>query len=158
VSPRAHQRAIRASGDDTLRIRAYDVVRRLDWPAEYNARALGNAFLDTWHGNEAEWSSSLPDLLVPTRTPSRRRISRRPPYSSAKWWAAFAKSVPPPTSSPTWPMRQRGSPIGEGRQVQYSQVQYSQVQYSQVQYKGDQAEVRSRRLSHWSRNLRASNM
>jgi nitronate monooxygenase len=64
VSPRAHQRATRASGDDTLRTRTYDVVRRLDWAAEYNARALGNAFLDTWHGNEAEWSSSLPDLLV----------------------------------------------------------------------------------------------
>lgn len=64
VSPRAHQRAIRASGDDTVRTRAYDVVRRLDWPAEYNARALGNAFLDTWHGNEAQLSSSLPEVVI----------------------------------------------------------------------------------------------
>jgi nitronate monooxygenase len=63
VSPRAHQRAIRASGDDTFRTRAYDVVRRLDWPAEYNERALGNGFLDTWHGNEAELSSSLAEVV-----------------------------------------------------------------------------------------------
>ena len=54
VSPRAHQRAIQASGDDTFRTRVYDVVRRVDWPAEYNERALGNSFLDRWHGNEAQ--------------------------------------------------------------------------------------------------------
>jgi nitronate monooxygenase len=63
VSPRAHQRAIQAGGDDTVRTRVYDVVRQLDWPAEYNARALGNAFLDTWHGNETEFSASLPEAL-----------------------------------------------------------------------------------------------
>ena len=63
VSPRAHQRAIEASGDDTFRTRVYDVVRRLDWPAEYNERALGNSFLDTWHGNEAQLSASLPEAV-----------------------------------------------------------------------------------------------
>jgi nitronate monooxygenase len=63
VSARAHQRAIRASGDDTVRTQVYDVVRRLDWPAEYNARALGNSFLDTWHGNEARLSESLPEAV-----------------------------------------------------------------------------------------------
>jgi nitronate monooxygenase len=63
VSPRAHQRAIQASGDDTFRTRVYDVVRRLDWPAEYNERALGNSFLDTWHGNEAQLSASLPEAV-----------------------------------------------------------------------------------------------
>jgi nitronate monooxygenase len=59
VSPRAHQRAIQASGDDTFRTQVYDVVRRLDWPAEYNERALGNSFLDAWHDNEAQLSASL---------------------------------------------------------------------------------------------------
>jgi nitronate monooxygenase len=63
VSPRAHQRAIQACGDDTVRTRVYDVVRQLDWPAEYNARALGNDFLDTWHGNEAELLASLPGAI-----------------------------------------------------------------------------------------------
>ena len=64
VSPRAHERAIAASGDDTFRTQVYDIVRRLDWPAEYDARALGNAFLDTWHGNEAELSESLPEAVA----------------------------------------------------------------------------------------------
>jgi nitronate monooxygenase len=63
VSPRAHERAIRAGGDDTFRTQVYDIVRQLDWPAEYNARALGNAFLDTWHGNETELSAALPEAV-----------------------------------------------------------------------------------------------
>jgi nitronate monooxygenase len=64
VSPRAQQRAIQASGDDTLRTQVYDVVRRLDWPAEYNLRALGNSFLNTWHGNEAALRASLPEAVA----------------------------------------------------------------------------------------------
>jgi nitronate monooxygenase len=64
VSPRAQQRAIQASGDDTLRTHVYDVVRQLDWPAEYNIRALGNSFLDTWHGNEAQLRASLPEAVA----------------------------------------------------------------------------------------------
>jgi len=63
VSPRAQQRALKASGDDTFRTQVYDVVRQLDWPAEYNARALGNSFLDSWHGKEAQLSASLPEAL-----------------------------------------------------------------------------------------------
>lgn len=63
VSPRAHQRALQAGGDDTFRTQVYDAVRRLDWTAEYNARALGNSFLDTWHGNEAKLSASLPEAI-----------------------------------------------------------------------------------------------
>ena len=61
VSPRAQQRAVAAGGDDTVRTRVYDVVRRLDWPAEYTVRALTNAFLDTWHGREAALSAQLPE-------------------------------------------------------------------------------------------------
>lgn len=63
VSPRAQQRAIRASGDSTYRTRVYDVVRRLDWPPQYNERALSNPFVDGWHGNESELLSSLPDVV-----------------------------------------------------------------------------------------------
>jgi nitronate monooxygenase len=63
VSPRAHQRAIPASGDDTFRTQVYDAVRQLDWPVEYNERALGNSFLDTWHGNETKLSASLPEAI-----------------------------------------------------------------------------------------------
>jgi len=63
VSPRAHERAIGASGDDTYRTKIYDLVRRLDWPPEYNERALSNPFVDGWHGNEAELRSSLPEAV-----------------------------------------------------------------------------------------------
>ncbi len=63
VSPRAHKQAIGASGDDTYRTRVYDVVRRLDWPLEYNERALSNPFVDGWHGNESELLSSLPEAV-----------------------------------------------------------------------------------------------
>jgi nitronate monooxygenase len=63
VSPRAQERAIRAVGDDTLRTRVYDAVRQLDWPAEYNERAIGNSFLDVWHGSEAKLSASLPEAI-----------------------------------------------------------------------------------------------
>jgi nitronate monooxygenase len=63
VSPRAHQRALGASGDDTFRTRVYDVVRQLDWPPEYNERALSNSFLDTWHGNEDQLHAALPEAI-----------------------------------------------------------------------------------------------
>jgi nitronate monooxygenase len=38
-------------------------VRRLDWPAEYDERALGNSFLDRWHGNETQLLGSLPEAI-----------------------------------------------------------------------------------------------
>ena len=63
VSPRAQQRALRAGGDDTYRTRVYDVVRRLDWPPQYNERTLSNPFVDGWHGNEPELLSSLDDAV-----------------------------------------------------------------------------------------------
>ena len=63
VSPRAQERALQASGDDTYRTRVYDIVRRLDWPPEYNERTLSNPFCDGWHGNESELLSSLPDAV-----------------------------------------------------------------------------------------------
>ncbi len=63
VSPRAQQRAVGAGGDETVRTRVYDLVRRLDWPAEYTVRALGNSFLDSWHGHEDELSAALPDAV-----------------------------------------------------------------------------------------------
>jgi len=63
VSPRAHERAIQSVGDDTFRTRVYDAVRQLDWPTEYNERAIGNSFLDIWHGNDAQLSASLPEAI-----------------------------------------------------------------------------------------------
>jgi nitronate monooxygenase len=63
VSPMAHQRAIQASGDETVRTRVYDIVRQLDWPDEYNERALTNSFVGAWHGNETQLAASLLDAV-----------------------------------------------------------------------------------------------
>lgn len=64
VPPEAHERAIRASGEDTVRTRAYDLVRQLDWPAHYDERALRNAFLQTWHGDESHLRANLPEAIA----------------------------------------------------------------------------------------------
>ena len=52
VSARMHQRAIEASGDDTIRSQVMDLARKLDWPKRYTARVLRNAFIERWHGRE----------------------------------------------------------------------------------------------------------
>jgi nitronate monooxygenase len=64
VPPRAHARAIGASGDSTYRTRVYDYVRQLDWPPEFNERALSNPFVDGWHGNEADLQACLPEVVT----------------------------------------------------------------------------------------------
>jgi nitronate monooxygenase len=38
------QRLVEASGDDTLRTRAFDIVRGFEWPAQYTGRAIANEF------------------------------------------------------------------------------------------------------------------
>jgi nitronate monooxygenase len=52
VSPIAQQRAVAASGDDTIRTAAYDIVRNWDWPSDYEMRVLRNSFVDEWLGQE----------------------------------------------------------------------------------------------------------
>jgi nitronate monooxygenase len=47
-----HRAALAAAGDATLRTRAVDVVRRLEWPREFTARVLRNRFTERWHGRE----------------------------------------------------------------------------------------------------------
>jgi nitronate monooxygenase len=38
----------------TRSARTYDLARKLDWPARYTARVLRNAYIERWHGREAE--------------------------------------------------------------------------------------------------------
>lgn len=45
-------RLVTAGGDDTLRTRVFDMVRELDWPHEYQVRAVRNAVSERWHGAE----------------------------------------------------------------------------------------------------------
>lgn len=53
VHPRILDRALDASGDDTIRTRVVDVVRGYDWPGRYNGRVLRNPFIQKWHGSES---------------------------------------------------------------------------------------------------------
>lgn len=50
----AKEQALAADGDATARSPIFDVLRRKDWPAEYDFRALRNALHRTWEGREAE--------------------------------------------------------------------------------------------------------
>ncbi|UWQ32325.1 nitronate monooxygenase [Leisingera sp. M527] len=52
VHPRILDRALAATGDDTIRTRVVDVVRGYDWPGRYNGRVLRNRFIQKWHGSE----------------------------------------------------------------------------------------------------------
>ena len=50
-----HQRvAIAANGDGTVRQTAADIARGYDWPKDFTGRVLNNAFVQRWHGREAE--------------------------------------------------------------------------------------------------------
>lgn len=50
----AKARVAAAGGDDTLRTRIFDIVRNIDWPAEYTGRAIANDFTARWHGREGD--------------------------------------------------------------------------------------------------------
>jgi nitronate monooxygenase len=52
VHPRILDRALRATGDDTIRTKVVDAVRGFDWPGRYNGRVLRNPFIQKWHGSE----------------------------------------------------------------------------------------------------------
>ena len=58
-SPAIKQRIAQASGDDTVRTRVFDIIRRLDWPAIYPGHAIANAFSRHWHGRESELERDL---------------------------------------------------------------------------------------------------
>ncbi len=49
-----HDAALAANGDGTIRQRATDIARLLDWPAEFTGRVLRNDFTERWHGREDE--------------------------------------------------------------------------------------------------------
>jgi nitronate monooxygenase len=54
VSQQMHSAALSATGDDTIRSQVMDLARKLDWPSRYTARVLKNAYIERWHGREAE--------------------------------------------------------------------------------------------------------
>ncbi len=54
VSQAMHAAALAATGDDTVRSQVMDLARKLDWPPRFTARVLRNAYIERWHGREAE--------------------------------------------------------------------------------------------------------
>ena len=50
----AKEKVVTATGDETIRTRVYDIVRKKAWPAEYTGRLMKNGFIETWHGREDE--------------------------------------------------------------------------------------------------------
>jgi len=50
----AKQRIVAAAGGDTAHTRAFDIVRGLEWPAQYPGRALRNRFMEQWQGRDDE--------------------------------------------------------------------------------------------------------
>lgn len=52
-------RAVRATGDDTVRTKAIDALRGVPWPAEFSLRVLKNKFTDEWAHREAEAAAAF---------------------------------------------------------------------------------------------------
>ena len=48
-SDAAKAQIVRATGDDTIRSKVFDVARGVDWPWHFTGRVVSNAFLQQWH-------------------------------------------------------------------------------------------------------------
>jgi nitronate monooxygenase len=57
--PNAKKAVVAATGDDTERGTSVDVVRGMDWPAEWNIRTLRNNFTDKWSRDTAGLVANL---------------------------------------------------------------------------------------------------
>ena len=59
ASDAAKAKVVAARGTDTLRTTVFDIARGYDWPETFTGRALKNAFLARWHGNEDQLQGDL---------------------------------------------------------------------------------------------------
>ena len=73
--------AVAASGDGTLRTRAVDAVRGLDWPEPFDIRVLASDFTDEWH-HDADY------LRSPEAAPLRARFQLAQAQGDARHGAA----------------------------------------------------------------------
>jgi nitronate monooxygenase len=55
-------RAVRASGDETVRTKAIDALRGVPWPQEFSFRVLKNKFTDEWAHRETEAAAARGSL------------------------------------------------------------------------------------------------
>lgn len=65
-------RAVRATGDDTVRTKAIDALRGVPWPEEFSFRVLKNKFTDEWAHREAE-AKAARGSLASAYTEARKR-------------------------------------------------------------------------------------
>jgi nitronate monooxygenase len=82
---RAKQRIVAANGDDTVRTRVFDVVRKLGWPAVNSGRALRNRFMERWDGRERDLAAALQ-----VESAAYQEAARRADYDTAVVWAGEA--------------------------------------------------------------------
>jgi nitronate monooxygenase len=57
-------RAVRATGDDTVRTKAIDALRGVPWPAEFSFRVLKNKFTEEWAHREREAAAAYGSLAT----------------------------------------------------------------------------------------------
>jgi nitronate monooxygenase len=57
--PNAKKAVVAATGDDTERGTSVDVVRGMDWPAEWNIRTLRNRFTEKWSRDPTGLAANL---------------------------------------------------------------------------------------------------
>ena len=60
--PAATDRAIRATGDDSVRTKAIDALRGVPWPQEFSFRVLKNKLTEQWAHREAEAAAAYGSL------------------------------------------------------------------------------------------------
>lgn len=54
-----HEKALTATGDDTVRTTVTDIVRGHAWPDRFNIRVMRNEYIDSWHGKEDDLKGAL---------------------------------------------------------------------------------------------------
>ena len=62
--PAATDRAVCATGDDTVRTTAIDALRGVPWPEEFSFRVVKNKFTEQWAYREAEAAAAFGSLAV----------------------------------------------------------------------------------------------
>jgi nitronate monooxygenase len=60
----ATDRAIAATGDDTVRTKAIDALRGVPWPAEFSFRVVSNRFTEEWAHREEEAAARFGSLAA----------------------------------------------------------------------------------------------
>jgi len=60
----ATDRAIRATGDDSVRTKAIDALRGVPWPKEFSFRVLKNKLTEQWAHREAEAAAAYGSLAA----------------------------------------------------------------------------------------------